>query len=55
MNRQQTIDAITHLLRGFVGKSDRQNRGSRNIVRFNQMGNPMRNHACLAAARASQQ
>ena len=50
--RQKRNDAVPHLLRGLVRKRDRENRLRRYPVRSHKMGNAMRDHARLAAARA---
>src|SRR5438067_11382220 len=52
--RNQSTNAISHLTGGLVGEGDRQNCPSWNFVGANQMGDPVRDHARLAAARARQ-
>jgi hypothetical protein len=46
---------LAHLIGGFIGEGDRQYAGSRNMVRLDQMRDPMRDHARLAATSARQQ
>ena len=52
---EQAVDAVAHLLSGFVGKRDRQNGGPGYVMRFNQVRDAMRDDARLAAAGAGEQ
>ena len=50
----QLRDPLAHLLRGLVGEGDREDLARRGPIRVDQVGDPMREHARLAAARAGE-
>jgi hypothetical protein len=49
------MDPLPHLISGFIGEGDRQDAGSGNMVRLDQMRYAMRDYARLAATGAGQQ
>jgi len=51
---EQPLDSPAHLLRGLVRERDRQDLARLRLVGVDQVGDPVRQHARLAAARAGQ-
>ena len=54
VDRQHRTDAVDHLARGLVGEGDRQDLQRAGVPAVDQPGDPGRQHARLAAARARQ-
>ena len=50
----EQLDAVAHLLRRLVGEGDREDLAGPGALGAHQPGDPVREHARLAAARAGQ-